>query len=75
MYLPGGYTLTTSDGLTDFARLAHRTVGGEVSLGGKLVLTTIENERMVWLELPEGDVEALEAQARHAGATTLSHVA
>ncbi|MFE4645687.1 hypothetical protein [Streptomyces sp. NPDC056730] len=73
--MPGGYTPTTSDGLTDFTRLAHRTVGGEAFLDGKLVLTTIENERMVWLDLPDGDVEALEAQARHAGATTLSHVA
>ncbi|MFE7568807.1 hypothetical protein ACFU76_17895 [Streptomyces sp. NPDC057539] len=67
--------LTTSDGLTDFARLAHRTIGCEAFLGRKLVFTTIENERMVCLDLPDGDVEALEAQARHAGATTLSHVA
>ncbi|MET9662617.1 hypothetical protein [Streptomyces sp. NPDC006510] len=61
--------------LERFSLLAHRTIGCEASLGAELVFSTVENERIVCLDLPQGDVEALEAEARLAGAESLSRVA
>ncbi|WP_333774657.1 hypothetical protein [Streptomyces sp. IBSBF 3136] len=67
--------LTSPAGITYFSRLAHRTIGCEASLGRKLLFSTVENERLVSLDIPDREIEELKAQARQAGATTLSHVA
>ncbi|MER6290616.1 hypothetical protein [Streptomyces sviceus] len=65
--------LTTDEGITYFSRLAHRTIHCEAVLNNKVVFSTVENERIVFLEIHEQEVEALAAKARQAGATTLSH--
>lgn len=67
--------LLSEKGLKRFSLLAHRTIGCEASLGNELVFSTVENERIVCLDLPQADIEALESQARQAGAESLSHVA
>lgn len=67
--------LLSETGLKRFSLLAHRTIGCEASLGDDLVFSTVENERIVCLDLPQADVEALESRARQAGAKSLSHVA
>ncbi|WP_328398632.1 hypothetical protein OHS70_17730 [Streptomyces sp. NBC_00390] len=66
--------LTTGSGVACFALLAHRTIGCEAVLGGKLVITTVENERIAWVDLPEPDLEDLVSGARRLGATTLSRL-
>ena len=67
--------LLSETGLKRFSLLAHRTIGCEASLGNELVFSTVENERIVCLDLPQADVEVLESKARQAGARSLSHVA
>ncbi|MEU3137662.1 hypothetical protein ABZ691_33490 [Streptomyces sp. NPDC006854] len=58
-------------GLRRFALLGHRTIGSEAYVGKKLVFTSIENERIVWLDLPTADVTSLEEAALAAGARSL----
>ncbi|MEV7856482.1 hypothetical protein [Streptomyces sp. NPDC088183] len=67
--------LLSERGLMRFTLLAHRTIGCEASLGDELVFSTVENERIVCVDLPQVDVEALEAEARQTGAESLSRVA
>ncbi|QNE79593.1 hypothetical protein F0344_34590 (plasmid) [Streptomyces finlayi] len=67
--------LHSQRGLERFSLLAHRTIGCEASVGAELVFSTVENERIVCLDLPQGDVEALEAEARLEGAKSLIRVA
>jgi hypothetical protein len=74
-YMAVPLDLTSSVGITYFSRLAHRTIGCEASIGRELLFSTVENERIVSLDIPDREVEELESQARQAGATTLSHVA
>jgi sulfite reductase beta subunit-like hemoprotein len=74
-YMAIPLNLTTDEGITYFSRLAHRTIHCEAVLNNKVIFSTVENERIVFLEIPEQEVEALEAKARQAGATTLSHAA
>ncbi|MDJ0466793.1 hypothetical protein [Streptomyces sp. H27-C3] len=60
--------------LRRFTLLGHRTIGCEAYVGRKLVFSTVENERIVFLDLPQTDVEALESQARQAGAEGLTRL-
>ncbi|MFD3591080.1 hypothetical protein [Streptomyces sp. NPDC058683] len=67
--------LTSDKGITYFSRLAHRTIGCESVLKNRVIFSTVENERIVLMGIPDQEVEALESKAREAGATTLSRVA
>ncbi|MEU9983067.1 hypothetical protein [Streptomyces sp. NPDC050856] len=67
--------LRSATGLRRFSLLGHRTMGCEAFVGNKLVFTSIENERIVWLDLPPADVSALEDEARAAGAQGLTRLA
>lgn len=66
--------LLSETDLKRFSLLAHRTIGCEATLGNELVFSTVENERIVCLDLPPADVEALEDAARRAGAESLSRL-
>jgi hypothetical protein len=71
-YMGVALDLGSGDGLTAFVRLAHRTIGCEAVLDERLVWSTVENERIVWLGLPAEDVDRLVARARAAGAVSLA---
>ncbi|MGX2995606.1 hypothetical protein JNUCC64_15140 [Streptomyces sp. JNUCC 64] len=62
-YMGESLDLSTAAGLERFARLAHRVIGCEAVLGDRLVFSTVENERTVWLGLPAGDVDGIVARA------------
>ncbi|MET8102727.1 hypothetical protein ABZV29_40905 [Streptomyces sp. NPDC005236] len=74
-YMAVPLDLTTGKGIAYFSRLAHRTIDCESVLDNKVVFSTVENERIVCLNVPDHEVEALESKAREAGATTLSRIA
>ncbi|MFE2536881.1 hypothetical protein [Streptomyces sp. NPDC059371] len=74
-YMAVSLDLTTSGGMTYFSRLAHRTIDCESVLDNKVIFSTVENERIVCVGIPDHEVETLESKAREAGATTLSRVA
>ncbi|MFE5674896.1 hypothetical protein ACFQ7B_08770 [Streptomyces erythrochromogenes] len=58
-------------GLRRFTLLAHRTIGCEAYAGGNLVFTSIENQRIVWLDISSADAASLEEAAVAAGARSL----
>lgn len=61
----------TQTGLRRFTLLGHRTIGCEAYAGGNLVFTSIENERIVWLDISSSDAASLEEAALAAGAGSL----
>ncbi|WP_234029379.1 hypothetical protein [Streptomyces sp. PsTaAH-124] len=66
--------LTSSKDRNYFSHLAHRTIGSEASLERKLIFSTIENERIVCMDVPDKEAEMIASRALQAGATTLSRV-
>ncbi|MET8454321.1 hypothetical protein [Streptomyces sp. NPDC005209] len=74
LYMAVPLDLATEEGVIYFSRLAHRTIDCESVLDNELIFSTVENERIVCLELPERQIEVLESKARRAGATTLSRL-
>ena len=51
--------LTTDEGVICFSRLAHRNIDCESVLDNELIFSTVENERIVCLELPSGRSKSL----------------
>jgi hypothetical protein len=64
--------LKTEEGVRQFSLLGFRTIGCEAFAGSNLVFTSVENERTVWLDLPEGVLSELESSAKRSGASGLT---
>ncbi|MGA5171301.1 MULTISPECIES: hypothetical protein [Streptomyces] len=62
---------TSEAGLQRFALLGNRTIGCEAYVGKKLVFTSIENERIVWLDVSGPDASSLEEAALAEGARSV----
>ncbi|WP_217241277.1 hypothetical protein [Streptomyces sp. AC555_RSS877] len=66
--------LRSADARRQFSLLGHRTIGCEAYVNDKLVFTSIENEKTLWLDLPEGTVDELLSRAHQDGAVELRAV-
>ncbi|MEV6161306.1 hypothetical protein AB0L71_05175 [Streptomyces sp. NPDC052052] len=57
--------------LRRFTLLGHRTIDCEAYVDGKLVFSSIENERIIWLDISNADASSLENSALATGAHSL----
>ncbi|MER6162761.1 hypothetical protein ABT147_46055 [Streptomyces sp. NPDC001868] len=63
--------LTTDEGIRTFSLLAPRVIGCEGYRNKKVIFSTIENENIVRLDIPEQEVSRIVAQAHLSGAVSV----
>ncbi|MFE4874759.1 hypothetical protein [Streptomyces sp. NPDC056682] len=67
-YMGFSLDLSQQKDMEIFTRLSCWTIGSEAFVGNKIVFSSIENQLLIWMDIPGVDAEELLATARRNGA-------